>query len=91
MEWKKLWRLKCPGKIRHFLWRFAHNSLALRWNLERRRMDVDTKCVLCNRQTEDGGHLFFKCKDARKVWEILRLEEHMDVLATSSGGARNEP
>ena len=54
-------------------------------------MDVDTKCVLCNRQTEDGGHLFFKCKDARKVWEILRLEEHMEVLATSSGGARNEP
>lgn len=34
-HWKQLWRLKCPGKIRHDLWRFAHNSLAARRNLER--------------------------------------------------------
>ena len=39
VEWKKLWKLKCLGKIRHFLWRFTHSSLALRRNLEWRGME----------------------------------------------------
>lgn len=34
--WKELWKLKCPGKIRVFLWKLAHNSIALRMRLERR-------------------------------------------------------
>lgn len=65
LQWKRLWKLKYPGKIRHFLWRFAHNSLALRRVLEHRGMEVDTRCVVCNRLNEDGGHLFFKCKHVR--------------------------
>jgi hypothetical protein len=37
--WKSLCKLECLGKIKHLLWRFAHNSLALRMGLERRDMD----------------------------------------------------
>jgi hypothetical protein len=33
--WKEIWKLKCPNKIKHFLWRFAH-SHPLRCNLTRR-------------------------------------------------------
>jgi hypothetical protein len=79
--WKKLWELKCPGKIKHFLWRFAHNSLALRIGLERRGMELDTKCVMCERQNEDGCHLFFKCKYAMPVWKELGLEHIRGALA----------
>lgn len=57
--WKSLWKLECLGKIRHFLWRFVHNSLAVRMGLERRGLDLDTKCVVCERLNEDGCHLFF--------------------------------
>lgn len=72
VQWKLLWKIGCPGKIRHFLWRFAHNSLALRKNLERRGMDLDTRCVMCSRQSEDGAHLFFfKCKYVQRVWETV--------------------
>ena len=65
--WKGLWEIKCPGKIKHFLWRMAHNTTAVRVELRRRGMEVDTKCVLCNRLNEDGSHLFFKCKYVIKV------------------------
>jgi hypothetical protein len=68
LELKKLWKIKCPSKIRHFLWRFAHNSLALRRVLEHRGTEVDTRCVVCNRLIGDGGHMFFKCKHVRAVW-----------------------
>jgi hypothetical protein len=27
--WKGPWKIKCLGKIKHFLWRLAHNSTAL--------------------------------------------------------------
>jgi hypothetical protein len=40
-EWKDLWKLKCSAKIKHFMWRLAHNNLALRRNLETRGMEVD--------------------------------------------------
>jgi len=59
LQWKKLWTLKCPGKIKHFMWRFAHNSLALRRVLEYKGMELDIRCVVCSRMMEDGGYLFF--------------------------------
>lgn len=66
-SWKKLWRIKCPKKMLHFLWRLGQNSIALRCNLKRRGMKIDTLCVQCGRFDEDGAHLFFKCKQARHI------------------------
>ncbi|RLN33599.1 hypothetical protein C2845_PM03G24330 [Panicum miliaceum] len=47
----------------------------MRRNLERRGMDVDTRCVLCNRGWEDGSHLFFNCKHVKRVWQVVGMEE----------------
>lgn len=69
------------NKIKRFLWRLAHNSLALRMNLKRRRMKVDTKCIVCQRLDEDGAHLFFKCKEAKKLWQVLNLDAVRGELA----------
>lgn len=56
--WEKIWKLTCPNKVKHFFWRFAHNSHPLRRNLVRRGMKIDTLCPVCGRLDEDGGHLF---------------------------------
>jgi hypothetical protein len=79
--WKKLWSLNCPGKIKHHLWRLAHNSLAIRKELVHKGMELDTRCVLCSRYDEDGAHLFFKCKCVRPVWTALGLEQHRNTLS----------
>nr|AAM18736.1 putative reverse transcriptase [Oryza sativa Japonica Group] len=84
--WKKLWKLGVPGKIKHFLWRMCHNTLALRANLHHRGMDVDTRCVMCGRYNEDAGHLFFKCKPVKKVWQALNLEELRSMLEQQTSG-----
>lgn len=57
-HWKGLWALKCPGKVRHFLWRLAHNSLAVHMNLKRRGMELHSRCVMCNRLTRTGPICF---------------------------------
>jgi hypothetical protein len=79
--WKGLWKIKCPGKIRIFLWRMAHNSITVRMGLERRGMELDTKCVMCGRLNEDGGHLLFQCKFVKRIWQQLNLEELRRDLA----------
>lgn len=79
--WKRVWKLSCPNKIKHFLWRFLHNSHPLRDNLIRRGMEIVPRCPVCNQVGEDGGHLFFKCGMARQVWELLGLSTEREVLA----------
>jgi hypothetical protein len=80
--WKGIWKIKCPGKVRIFLWRLAHNSIAVRMGLERRGMELDTKCVVCGRFNEDGGHLFFKCKYEKPVRQGLQLETVRNILSS---------
>ena len=71
-KWKKLWKLNCPPKVKHFFWRFALNSLPVRRNISRRGMEIDTKCPVCLRLDEDGGHYFLKCKFAKRVLESTK-------------------
>ena len=73
--WKKIWSLKLPGKIKVFLWRLSHNSLPTRMNIKRKCIDLDTRCPMCNRADEDGGHLFLKCKLVKHVWRSLLVED----------------
>jgi ribonuclease HI len=73
--WKQLWRMKLPGKVKIFLWRLARNSLPTRMNISRKKIELDTRCPMCYRMNEDGGHLFLKCKKAKHVWRALFLED----------------
>jgi hypothetical protein len=72
--WKQIWKTECPPKVQHFLWRFSHNSHPLHMNIQRRGVELDTRCVVCNEFFEDGGHLFLKCKDVKPCWRTLDLE-----------------
>jgi len=46
-------------------------------------MELDTRCVMCNRMDEDGAHLFLRCKNAKKLWREVGLEEIRERLAQS--------
>lgn len=67
--------MKCPNKVNMFIWRMVHNSLPLRSNNSRRNIELDTRCPLCHRFDEDGGHLFIKCKYSKSCWGELLMED----------------
>jgi hypothetical protein len=74
-KWWRIWKLPCSNKVKHFWWRCAHNSLATRDNLIRRGVKVDDpKCLFCNREYEDGFHLFVKCREVKPLWRELGYE-----------------
>jgi ribonuclease HI len=81
--WDKIWSLKLPGKVRVFLWRLTHNSLPLRMNIKRKKVELDTRCPMCCRLDEDGGHLFFKCKRVKQVWRSMLMEDVRLQLAAA--------
>ncbi|KAM0923086.1 hypothetical protein ACQ4PT_005761 [Festuca glaucescens] len=70
-EWQKIWKMDVPGKVKIFLWRFAHNSLRTRKNIQRKCVDLDTGCPVCNRLDEDGCRIFLRCKFVKQVWRNL--------------------
>lgn len=72
--WRTLWKIRCPARVHHFLWRFAHNSHPLLSNVQRIGVELDARCVICHRQLEDGGHLFLRCKEVKKIWRTCGLE-----------------
>ena len=68
IEWKKLWKLKAPKRIKMLLWRIGANALPTRDNLMV-KMDLDNLgCLLCNHDLESPIHLFFKCSAAQALW-----------------------
>jgi hypothetical protein len=44
-------------------------------NIARRGVDLDTRCAVCHRFFEDGGHLFLNCKFVKYMWQGLLLED----------------
>lgn len=45
--WNKMWNLNIPPKIKMFLWKACNEALLMRWNLKKRKINLDTKCPLC--------------------------------------------
>jgi len=66
--WKSIWKLKCPGKIKHFLWRASKYILLTNHCLARRKVAIEDKCALCG-EKESSGHALWECKMASEVWK----------------------
>jgi hypothetical protein len=52
-------------------------------NIKRKRVELDTRCPMCNRMDEDGGHLFLKCKCVKHIWRSLLLEDVRQFLLSA--------
>jgi hypothetical protein len=50
-------------------------------NIKRKKIDLDTRCPMCYRVDEDGGHLFLKCKKVKQIWRQSLLEDVRITLA----------
>jgi hypothetical protein len=73
--WRKIWKLPWPPKLKQCMWRVGHNSLAMKLNIRRRGIKLDTRCPVCWRLDEDGGHCFLECKYVCACWRGLQLED----------------
>ncbi|CAN6564467.1 unnamed protein product [Malus baccata var. baccata] len=76
--WNQIWKLNVPNTIKIFIWRCCNRAVAVRHNLQRRRMRVDNVCRVCGAAEETENHLFFLCEFSHLFWfcSPLHLNSH---------------
>lgn len=72
--WQLIWKCKVPQKIRLFLWKICHNSLAVRENLRRRKIAPNGQCPICLHPSETIEHMLFFCPWTKAIWFGSQLQ-----------------
>ena len=67
--WKGIWKLKVPGKLKHFLWKACTDSLPTKTNLLKRKIIAEPTCHLYGRCSEDVKHALWECEAVKIVWD----------------------
>ena len=65
--WKVVWNLKCPNKIKHFMWRACRNVLPTKQCLLHRKVLTEDFCDFCG-ESESSGHALWGCVIAKETW-----------------------
>ncbi|XP_074359589.1 uncharacterized protein LOC141699273 [Apium graveolens] len=71
--WKRVWNLKVPLKVKHFIWRAIRNILPTKDQLLSRRVAVIDKCPICNLEVESVYHSLVSCQFAKQCWCLLGI------------------
>ncbi|KAM7499591.1 hypothetical protein LguiA_024005 [Lonicera macranthoides] len=70
VDWKRLWNLQVPAKVKCFLWCIFSGSLPLNPKLAAMHVDVLLTCPNCNIAEEFEFHAFIDCVQVRKIWAV---------------------
>lgn len=70
--WKKMWVLKLPPKVKHFIWRALSGCLPTKENLQMRRVQVISSCPVCNNEQETVWHSLVNCQFAGLCWPYVK-------------------
>lgn len=71
--WNLIWNLRCPNKIKHFMWRSFKNILPTKERLRIKGVTQDNGCDLCG-LSESSGHILWGCKGAADVWSATKIK-----------------
>ncbi|GAU36048.1 hypothetical protein TSUD_208180 [Trifolium subterraneum] len=85
-NWNGIWKAQAPHKARHLLWRLCRGCLPTRGRLLERRVECNLNCPVCDVETEDELHIFFRCAVARHSWCAAGLSSvlHNDAYQQSN-------
>ncbi|XP_048622681.1 uncharacterized protein LOC125591851 [Brassica napus] len=78
------WNVRCPLKIRHFLWQMVSGCIAVKKNLQARGIRGDICCARCGAEEESINHVFFECPPAQQVWALSKIPLNPVYFPTSS-------
>ena len=80
-EWKQLWKLKLPSKIKVFCWRLALDSIPTASVLKRKNLAATPECKICGAEDDTWDHSLLRCTMSRCVWALLD-EDLSELLAS---------
>ncbi|XP_056864246.1 uncharacterized protein LOC130511334 [Raphanus sativus] len=81
---KKIWKLKCPRKIKHFLWSAVSGYVASASKLKERHCGNDAVCQRCGTEQETINHIIFECPPAVQCWALSSIPSSPGIFPCSS-------
>ena len=78
------WKIRCPPKIKHFLWQLVIVCVAVKKNLQVRGITGDICCAKCRADEESINHVFFECLPALHVWTLSKISSNPAIFPTKS-------
>ncbi|GAA0153793.1 hypothetical protein LIER_11950 [Lithospermum erythrorhizon] len=72
-NYKKFWKIKIQGKIKHFLWRALYDNLATSNKLRQRKVEVQQTFILCGIQEETVVHVLHLCRFTNRLLKITHI------------------
>lgn len=83
LNWKGLWSLHLPSKVKVFLWRACTDIIPVRAELVRRHIASNPYCFFCETQVETSSHLFFECDNFGSIWSSPPFNRDVQQIAAS--------
>ena len=78
------WKIRCPPKLKHFLWQLVTSCIAVKKNLKAQRIQGDISCARCGADEESINHVFFECPPTLQVWALSKIPSSLTIFPTSS-------
>ncbi|KAL8461911.1 hypothetical protein ACS0TY_033110 [Phlomoides rotata] len=79
-EWKKLWNLKIPPRVKHWFWRVCRDFLPTKVRLRQKHIPINSLCGLCGKDIESSWHLFMQCDIALSCWDLSGFREKLEGM-----------
>jgi ribonuclease HI len=86
-NWRNIWRLKIPPKVKHLIWRMCRGCLPTRVRLQDKGVVCPTNCASCSHAYEDLNHLLFECPFAIQVWTSAGIWYDIQQASINSDSA----
>jgi len=88
-NWKDIWGLKVPPKIKNLIWRMCRGCLPTRVRLQDKGVSCPTRCASCSSEHEDLNHILFECPFAIQVWNSTRIWHVVQDAVLNNNSAVN--
>lgn len=67
-QWKEVWKLGVPRKVKQLLWKCLNNILPTNVNLSKKKIIESNLCPICKREAESVVHVLWSCSAVTDVW-----------------------
>ncbi|XP_050217683.1 uncharacterized protein LOC126668536 [Mercurialis annua] len=73
-----------PPKVKNFLWRISHNTLACKVNLIKIKLLISALCPRCHTVEESAIHCIKECEEVQGLWLLSPLNLRVDRFQCSN-------
>jgi hypothetical protein len=70
-DWKSIWKINAPSKIKIHLWSFAQDCLPTGEQLRRCQIPTNDACIFCGRE-QDVEHAHLHCQFTQEVRRLIK-------------------